>query len=146
MLREVRGSQRSGLSEERIRPALNPARGKYKLPIVNSLVTKCDAKNINNRAMWCGGDAFAPCEARRPTEKQAQPGDGSSSRAYPSHQVFDLTEPQRKVGDMRIGFHLVAALLLGSIFAGRTAWADENDCLYSDAHFHIQDFKADGPR
>jgi amidohydrolase family protein len=47
---------------------------------------------------------------------------------------------------MRIGFHLVTALFLGSVFAGQRAWAEENDCLYNDAHFHIQDFKADGPR
>ena len=40
----------------------------------------------------------------------------------------------------------IVGLLFGSLFASRTATAqDSKDCLYNDAHFHIQDFKADGP-
>jgi hypothetical protein len=40
----------------------------------------------------------------------------------------------------------IVGLLLGSLLSSRTATAqDSRDCLYNDAHFHIQDFKADGP-
>ena len=47
---------------------------------------------------------------------------------------------------MRMWLKPVIGLLLGSIFASRTATAqDFTNCLYNDAHFHIQDFKADGP-
>lgn len=47
---------------------------------------------------------------------------------------------------MRILLKPIVALLLGSIFASCTAIAQDSlDCLYNDAHFHIQDFKADGP-
>jgi amidohydrolase family protein len=47
---------------------------------------------------------------------------------------------------MRMLLHPIVGLLLGSLFALRTATAqDSRDCLYNDAHFNIQDFKADGP-
>jgi hypothetical protein len=41
----------------------------------------------------------------------------------------------------------VLALLLGISLAGKTASAEgTSQCLYNDEHFHIQDFKAEGPR
>jgi hypothetical protein len=49
---------------------------------------------------------------------------------------------------MRIGLSLMAAvgLLLVIPSATRSASAQvSGQCLYNDAHFHIQDFKADGP-
>jgi len=48
---------------------------------------------------------------------------------------------------MRITHALaVAGLLLAMSFAPKNAVAqDAGECLYNDAHFHIQDFKADGP-
>jgi len=47
---------------------------------------------------------------------------------------------------MRMLLKPIGCLLLGSLFSLRTATAqDSRDCLYNDAHFHIQDFKADGP-
>jgi hypothetical protein len=47
---------------------------------------------------------------------------------------------------MRMLLKPIVGLLLGSLFASHTATAQESrDCLYNDAHFHIQDFKADGP-
>jgi hypothetical protein len=47
---------------------------------------------------------------------------------------------------MRMLLTPIVSLLLGSLFSIRTATAqDSRDCLYNDAHFHIQDFKADGP-
>src|SRR5882762_1088960 len=40
----------------------------------------------------------------------------------------------------------IVSLVLGFLFATYSATAQEaGDCLYNDAHFHIQDFKADGP-
>src|SRR6476646_2591550 len=42
---------------------------------------------------------------------------------------------------------IVVALLLGNILLLKNASAEEtSQCIYNDAHFHIQDFKADGPR
>jgi len=47
---------------------------------------------------------------------------------------------------MRILLKPIVGLLLGFIFASPTATGqDSRDCLYNDTHFHIQDFKADGP-
>ncbi len=47
---------------------------------------------------------------------------------------------------MRMLLKPIVGLLLGSLFASRVATAqDSTNCLYNDAHFHIQDFKADGP-
>ena len=40
----------------------------------------------------------------------------------------------------------IVALLIVAIFAPSQALAQAADnCLYNDEHFHIQDFKADGP-
>ena len=40
----------------------------------------------------------------------------------------------------------VPALLLAMLFAAKNVVAQNPaECLYNDAHFHIQDFKADGP-
>jgi hypothetical protein len=40
----------------------------------------------------------------------------------------------------------VPALLLAMLFAATNVVAQvPAECLYNDAHFHIQDFKADGP-
>jgi hypothetical protein len=48
---------------------------------------------------------------------------------------------------MRIGFSSFVALLLAIVSTPPKAVAEETtDCLYNDEHFHIQDFKADGPR
>jgi hypothetical protein len=48
---------------------------------------------------------------------------------------------------MRIVFCSVVAALLAVPFAPHKALAQESSaCLYNDEHFHIQDFKADGPR
>ncbi len=44
---------------------------------------------------------------------------------------------------MRIGFSSFVALVLAIVSAPAKAPAEE--CLYNDEHFHIQDFKADGP-
>jgi hypothetical protein len=42
---------------------------------------------------------------------------------------------------------VTAALILATSFIGKNAKAAEAlSCLYNDEHFHIQDFKADGPR
>jgi len=47
---------------------------------------------------------------------------------------------------MRIAFAPIAAALLLAFAPARGAAQDAADCLYNDAHFHIQDFKTDGPR
>src|ERR1700704_725933 len=49
---------------------------------------------------------------------------------------------------MRTGLSSVAAsLVLAMAFGPRVAAAQNTtQCLYNDEHFHIQDFKADGPR
>src|ERR1700722_850522 len=63
------------------------------------------------------------------------------NRPYPS---------KRKVpSDMRITTRCVVAwaLLLGISWAAKKAAAETaSECLYNDEHFHIQDFKAEGPR
>src|SRR5215469_15651576 len=41
---------------------------------------------------------------------------------------------------------LGAGFLAISFLPPRALAEEDNECLYSDAHFHIQDFKADGPR
>jgi hypothetical protein len=47
---------------------------------------------------------------------------------------------------MRIGFSSFVALVLAIVSAPPKATAEETaECLYNDEHFHIQDFKADGP-
>jgi hypothetical protein len=47
---------------------------------------------------------------------------------------------------MRIGFSSFVALVLAIVSAPAKATAEETaECLYNDEHFHIQDFKADGP-
>jgi len=47
----------------------------------------------------------------------------------------------------RNSFIVLATLLATMMFAPAGAVAqDASECLYNDAHFHIQDFKADGPR
>ena len=47
---------------------------------------------------------------------------------------------------MRIGFSSFVALVLAIVSAPAKATAEETaECLYNDGHFHIQDFKADGP-
>jgi len=47
---------------------------------------------------------------------------------------------------MRTLLKPMIGLLLVSLFSSRSATAqDSTSCLYNDAHFHIQDFKADGP-
>src|SRR5882672_5921802 len=49
---------------------------------------------------------------------------------------------------MRTGLSSVAASLVLAIALGPRVAAAQNttQCLYNDEHFHIQDFKADGPR
>lgn len=46
---------------------------------------------------------------------------------------------------MRIALTVVAALLLTIFVPVRLSAEDASSCLYNDEHFHIQDFKADGP-
>ena len=47
---------------------------------------------------------------------------------------------------MRIVLQSFAALVLGIlVWQSRAMAQDTTDCLYNDSHFHIQDFKADGP-
>src|SRR4030088_2983466 len=41
---------------------------------------------------------------------------------------------------------LAAVLLAVSLAPKRVSAQDTGSCLYNDEHFHIQDFKADGPR
>jgi len=48
---------------------------------------------------------------------------------------------------IRDSFFILAALSAAISGAAARAMAqDASECLYNDAHFHIQDFKADGPR
>ena len=41
---------------------------------------------------------------------------------------------------------LTAGLAAISLVLPTAVAQDASECLYNDAHFHIQDFKADGPR
>lgn len=47
----------------------------------------------------------------------------------------------------RISAGFIAAILasLVAVFISQLAIAQDNSCLYNDEHFHIQDFKAEGP-
>lgn len=47
---------------------------------------------------------------------------------------------------MRNGLGFIAAFVCPLLLVAQKAWSEEGrSCIYNDAHFHIQDFKADGP-
>ena len=75
---------------------------------------------------------------------------------YPSKRPLGRGTPVSSAGGsliperehiMRIVFGFVAVLFLGILLEPKGLSAqDTSKCLYNDEHFHIQDFKADGPR
>jgi hypothetical protein len=68
----------------------------------------------------------------------------------PLRRKAALTSSRRGcVSNMRIAPHfaVIGAVLLAATFALQKAAAqDASKCLYNDEHFHVQDFKAEGPR